>query len=162
MAPLFSGPHQVFTMRTLVTLAALASCCVSLAHAAETTEPAQPTEAVTQQTNSAEKDQAATPQATTEEKAQPAKEPVDAAATKAATASAGEKPTKYRAPPGYKAREKDGERVYCQQQVVLGSRFAHETCFTEDQMKDVEARAAAQRLEMSRGRACGGPCTTAQ
>jgi hypothetical protein len=149
-------------MRTLITLAALASCCAVLAQAAESTEPAQPTEAVTQQSNSTEKDQSATPQATTEQKEQPAKESADAVATKAVTASAGEKPKKYRAPAGYKAREKDGERVYCQQQVVLGSRFAHETCFTEEQMKDVEARAAAQRLEMSRGRACGGPCTTAQ
>jgi opacity protein-like surface antigen len=163
MAPFFPGKNRELTMRMLIALVALASCCVAQAQATEVVEPAQQSEAVTQpQTNTAEKEQAATQPAATAEKDQPAKEHANAA-TEVKTASAEEeKPKKFRPPVGYKSREKDGETVYCKQQVVLGSRFAHETCYTVDQLKDQEANAASQRLDLSRGRACGGPCTAAQ
>jgi hypothetical protein len=145
-------------MRMLITLVALTSCCAAQAQA---TDEAQPTQAVTEQANTAGKDEAATKPATAAEKDQPTKEQANAV-TETKTAATEEKPKKYRPPAGYKSREKDGETVYCQQQVVLGSRFAHETCYTAAQMKEVEANAANQRLDLSRGRACGGPCTTAQ
>jgi hypothetical protein len=135
-------------MRMLIALAALASCCVSQAQTAEEIEPAHPA-----------------PQQASEATVAPADTPTPAASLATAiapateAAAAEEKPEKFKTPPGYKAREKDGTTLYCRKEVILGSRFPKESCLTIAQLKDLEERGANQRLELSRGRVCGGACT---
>jgi hypothetical protein len=146
-------------MRMLIALAVLASCCAAQVQA-QATEEAQPTQAVTQQANPVQ-DQAATPPATAAEKDQPAKEHANAAAA-TKTAAVEEKPKTFKAPAGFRSRTVGGETRYCQQQVVLGSRFGKEVCYTQAQVKDLEANIAAQRQDMARTGVCGGPCTDAK
>ncbi|HEY4368774.1 MAG TPA: hypothetical protein VGN07_16185 [Steroidobacteraceae bacterium] len=123
-------------MRMLIALAALASCCASQAQTTETVPPPKPAAPQTSAVTAV----AATP-ATTE------------------AAAAEVKIEKFKVPPGYKAREKDGTTLYCRKEVILGSRFPKEMCLTVAQLKDIEERGANQRMEMARGRNCGGPCT---
>jgi len=84
--------------------------------------------------------------------ARPAAEPMAIAAT--TTDSAESAPT---APPGYKARVRKGQTVYCKTVEVTGSNFPKEVCYTP------EALAAMERLQKdSTGRILNKPvaCTT--
>jgi hypothetical protein len=42
----------------------------------------------------------------------------------------------FKPPPGYKAKIKEWDVVYCKKTPVLGSRFPQEICMTEAQLKD--------------------------
>lgn len=90
---------------------------------------------------------------------QPAPKPMSAAATTTAVApAAGAAPTTAAAtsvttaPPGYKARVRKGQTVYCRTVEVTGSNFPKEVCYTP------EALAAMERLQRdSAGRILNKP-----
>lgn len=85
--------------------------------------------------------------------AQVATHHASAAAPTAAVADA--KAQKFKVPPGYKARVKEGTTVYCRKDIILGSRFPTESCYTEAQIDQLQANAAAARREMQKGQICG-------
>ncbi len=62
-----------------------------------------------------------------------AAKPADASATKSVD---GQEPEVERVPAGYKAKEIDGENVYCRKSTPLGSRFPTEVCMTVAQYED--------------------------
>jgi hypothetical protein len=84
--------------------------------------------------------------------AQVATHPAPAAAP---VALADEKTSKFKVPPGYRPRGKGDAMVYCRKDVMLGSRFPTESCYTKEQIAELEANAAASRREMQKGQICG-------
>jgi hypothetical protein len=67
----------------------------------------------------------------------------------------------FKPPDGYRVRMKGDTKLYCKKDTILGSRFAEEFCFTEDQLRDVVRRANDARQDKIRGTAVctgGGPC----
>ena len=94
---------------------------------------------------------------------EPAKEslkPAQAAAQPAPAAApmalANEKTRKFSVPSGYKSRGKGALIVYCRKDTILGSRFPTESCYTEAQIRELEASAAVTRREVDKGAICGG------
>jgi hypothetical protein len=73
----------------------------------------------------------------------------------AAVALADEKTTTFKVPPGYRPRGKGDAMVYCRKDVMLGSRFPTESCYTKEQIAELEANSAASRREMQKGQICG-------
>jgi hypothetical protein len=63
-----------------------------------------------------------------------------------------EKP--FKPPAGYKAKRVNGEQVWCQKTVILGSKFPKEDCRTEAQLREIVRSRASMREELGRGRAC--------
>jgi len=89
------------------------------------------------------------------ENVQPAQRAAQPANAVTPAALAAEKTDKFKVPPGYRPRKKDGETYYCKKETILGSRFPQEFCFTSAQLKELEANSAAQRREMQKGQLCG-------
>ncbi|MCX7055022.1 MAG: hypothetical protein NTU56_12590 [Proteobacteria bacterium] len=87
----------------------------------------------------------ATPAARVAPSAQTAK-PADTVATKA---SDGRETAAARVPPGYKAREIDGETVYCRKSTPLGSRFPTQVCMTVAQYEESVRQADGLRQELT-------------
>lgn len=81
-------------------------------------------------------------------------------ATVPAIAQDSEKPVKeevkvekeYKPPPGYKTRHRGDKTIYCRKATEIGSRFAVEKCFTEEQLEIELERIAAAKEEFERGR----------
>ena len=90
-----------------------------------------------------------------------AAQPAAAATETATTAKADTKEEKrFKPPAGYKPKRVNGEQVYCQKTVILGSKFPKEDCRTEAQLRDMVRSRAAMREDLGRGRACsGGGCS---
>lgn len=63
-----------------------------------------------------------------------------------------EKP--FKPPAGYRPKRVDGEQVWCQKTVILGSRFPKEDCRNEAQLREIARSRASMREELGRGRAC--------
>ncbi|MBK7903103.1 MAG: hypothetical protein IPJ97_09305 [Proteobacteria bacterium] len=75
-------------------------------------------------------------------------------AAKAADASTtksgdGQEPAVARVPAGYKAKEIDGEKVYCRKSTPLGSRFPTEVCMTVAQYEDSVRQRDQLRQELT-------------
>jgi hypothetical protein len=74
------------------------------------------------------------------------------AATETETTAKAEKP--FKPPAGYKAKRVNGEQVWCQKTVILGSKFPKEDCRNEAQLREIARSRASMREELGRGRAC--------
>ena len=90
--------------------------------------------------------------------------PDNSAAQPAASETTAKADTKeekrFKPPAGYKPKRVNGEQVYCQKTVILGSKFPKEDCRTEAQLRDMVRSRAAMREDLGRGRACsGGGCS---
>jgi hypothetical protein len=72
--------------------------------------------------------------------------PADASSTKPA---AGQEAKVARVPSGYKAREIDGETVYCRKSTPLGSRFPTEVCMTVAQYEESVRQRDSLRQELT-------------
>jgi hypothetical protein len=86
-----------------------------------------------------------TPAARVAPSAQTAK-PADTAATKP---SDGQETAVAHVPPGYKAKEIDGETVYCRKSTPLGSRFPTQVCMTVAQYEESVRQADGLRQELT-------------
>jgi hypothetical protein len=54
---------------------------------------------------------------------------------------------------------KDGREVYCRKMVILGSRFPEMMCFTQDELRDMEARNDTMRRDKDQtSRLCDASC----
>lgn len=60
----------------------------------------------------------------------------------------------FKPPAGYKPKRVNGEQVWCQKTVILGSKFPKEDCRTEAQLREIARSRASMREELGRGRAC--------
>jgi hypothetical protein len=70
-----------------------------------------------------------------------------------------EEEKKFKPPAGYKPKRVNGEQVWCQKTVILGSKFPKEDCRTEAQLREIVRSRASMREDLGRGRACtGGGC----
>lgn len=63
---------------------------------------------------------------------------------------------KFKPPAGYKPKRVNGEQVWCQKTVILGSKFPKEDCRTEAQLREIIRSRASMREELGRGRSCSG------
>jgi len=123
--------------RLLFVLAAACSCVPAFA-----TEPAQ---AETKPAAAAAEVPAATPVPPVAPSAQAAK-PADDAAIKS---SDGQGQAVAPVPPGYKAKEIGGEKVYCRKSTPLGSRFPTEVCMTVAQYEESVRQRDGLRQELT-------------
>jgi len=73
-------------------------------------------------------------------------QPTDASSTKPADA---QEAKVARVPAGYKAREIDGETVYCRKSTPLGSRFPTEVCMTVAQYEESVRQRDGLRQELT-------------
>ncbi|MGB5101945.1 MAG: hypothetical protein WBO04_01325 [Steroidobacteraceae bacterium] len=89
--------------------------------------------------------------------AAPAAPSAATASAPATTAAAKSAPT---APPGYKARVRKGETVYCKTIEATGSHFPQEACFTQAQLD--QQKAGAGRLLNKRAGCRIEGCVTSQ
>jgi hypothetical protein len=119
------------TTRLLCVLATLCSCQAALA---SDPEPTAAKPAV-----------AAVPVAPVASPAEAAK-PADASSAKPAD---GQEVKAARVPSGYRAREIDGETVYCRKSTPLGSRFPTEVCMTVAQYEESVRQRDGLRQELT-------------
>ena len=78
----------------------------------------------------------------------------DVAGTAAPTPAAGA----VKSYPGYKAKQRDGQTVYCKKVAKIGSHFAEETCMTEAEMEQLAQKAEEDRQQFRRNQTlCGTP-----
>jgi hypothetical protein len=75
-----------------------------------------------------------------------AAKPADVAATKS---SDGQGQAVAAVPPGYKAKEIGGEKVYCRKSTPLGSRFPTEVCMTVAQYEESVRQRDGLRQELT-------------
>jgi hypothetical protein len=62
----------------------------------------------------------------------------------------------FKPPAGYKMKRLNGEQVWCQKTVILGSKFPREDCRTEAQLREIARSRSSMREDLSRGRTCTG------
>jgi hypothetical protein len=62
----------------------------------------------------------------------------------------------FKPPAGYKMKRLNGEQVWCQKTVILGSKFPKEDCRTEAQLREIARSRSSMREDLSRGRTCTG------
>jgi hypothetical protein len=66
----------------------------------------------------------------------------------------------FKPPAGYKPKRVNGELVYCNKTVILGSKFPVVDCRNEAQLREMARTNRAMRDDLNRGRACaGGACS---
>jgi hypothetical protein len=90
--------------------------------------------------------------------------PDNSAAQPAASETTAKADTKeekrFKPPAGYKPKRVNGEQVWCQKTVILGSKFPKEDCRTEAQLREIARSRASMREDLGRNRACaGGACS---
>lgn len=87
------------------------------------------------------------------EVAVPAAEPAAAAASESATAPqpAGKIPS------GYRRETRNGKELYCRSVTTSGSRFPQKTCFTREQLQEIQNRTESTMDDFEQGiKVCGG------
>ena len=97
--------------------------------------------------------QPTTPQAEpAPEVAAPAAEPAAAASESAAAAKPAGK-----IPSGYRRETRNGKELYCRSVTTSGSRFPQKTCFTREQLQEIQNRTESTMDDMEQGiKVCGG------
>ena len=88
--------------------------------------------------------------------------PAAVADTAAVPAAAAQASKSYTPPPGFKAKVRKGETVYCRSRAPIGTRIKSEECYSEAEIKEVErAMAISTEDTQQRGRMCttGMMCT---
>jgi len=87
------------------------------------------------------------------EVAVPTAEPAAAAVSESATAPqpAGKIPS------GYRRETRNGKELYCRSVTTSGSRFPQKTCFTREQLQEIQNRTESTMDDMEQGiKVCGG------
>ena len=87
------------------------------------------------------------------EVAVPAAEPAATAASESATAPqpAGKIPS------GYRRETRNGKELYCRSVTTSGSRFPQKTCFTREQLQEIQNRTESTMDDFEQGiKVCGG------
>jgi len=86
------------------------------------------------------------------EVAAPTAEPAAAASESAAAA----KPTS-KIPSGYRRETRNGKELYCRNVTTVGSRFPQKTCFTREQLQEMQNRTESTMDDFEQGmKVCGG------
>jgi hypothetical protein len=57
---------------------------------------------------------------------------------------------------GLKPKKRDGVTKFCETSASLGTRFATEKCYTEDQVDQLAQQRQDERNQLGRSVACGG------
>ena len=85
-------------------------------------------------------------------------------ASTAASEQKAEIPFAERLPPGFKVKQRGKYTLYCKTDTPLGTRFKHETCYDEDQMRAYLLALEENKVDIDRIRntcsnqcACGNP-----
>jgi hypothetical protein len=132
-------------MRIALTTALMMVAALALAD-----EPSPP-ESKTEATTEAASDNSA---------AQPAQTDTTTQTETTAKADTAPEEKKFKPPAGYKPKRVNGEQVWCQKVVILGSKFPKEDCRTEAQLREIARSRSSMREDLGRGRACtGGGCS---
>ena len=80
----------------------------------------------------------------------PASEPCRASESAAATKPAGKIPS------GYRRVTRNGKELYCRSVTTLGSRFPQKTCFTREQLQEIQNRTESTMDDVEQGmKVCG-------
>lgn len=88
----------------------------------------------------------------------PAVQPAETQPVAKAEESA-EKP--FQPPAGYRPKRVNGQQVWCQKTVVLGSKFPKEDCRNEAELRELIRSRASMRDDLNQRRPCaGGGCVT--
>ncbi len=104
-------------------------------------------------------DEPSAPESKTEATAEAASDNPSAQTETKAKAELAPEEKKFKPPAGYKPKRVNGEQVWCQKTVILGSKFPKEDCRTEAQLREIIRSRASMREDLGRGRACtGGGC----
>ena len=83
----------------------------------------------------------------------------EAASTDAAPQKA-EIPFEERLPPGFKVKKRGKYTLYCKTDTPLGTRFKHETCYDEGQMRAYLLALEENKVDVDRIRStCSNQCT---
>jgi hypothetical protein len=84
-----------------------------------------------------------------------AKAPAPAETGAASTKPAGKIPS------GYRREKRNGKELYCRNETMLGSRFPQKTCFTREQLEEIQRRTESTVDGMEQTmKVCGGDgCT---
>lgn len=69
--------------------------------------------------------------------------------TNADTGTAAEKLRKI--PSGYRMEKRNGKELYCRNVTTLGSRFPQKTCFTREQLEEIQRRTESAMGDMEKG-----------
>jgi hypothetical protein len=95
-----------------------------------------------------------------------AEEAVPAPVPSTTQSVAGEK-VRAKIPSGYRLERRKGKELYCRQVTTLGSRFAQKTCFTREQLEEIQRRRDSVMEDLEQGlkvcgtaEACGGTSQT--
>ena len=60
-------------------------------------------------------------------------------------------------PSGYRRETRNGKELFCRNETTLGSRFPQKTCFTREQLEEIQQRTESAMDGMEQGlRVCGG------
>ena len=68
-----------------------------------------------------------------------------------------QKVEKVKAPTGYRVKKRGNKVVYCRKNEEVGTRFANEKCFTEEQIAEIERKNEEGKREFEKNRRV---CTT--
>jgi hypothetical protein len=84
-----------------------------------------------------------------------AKAPAPAETSAASTKPAGKIPS------GYRLEKRNGKDLYCRNETLLGSRFSQKTCFTREQLEEIQRRteSAVGGMEQTMKVCSGDTCT---
>jgi len=82
--------------------------------------------------------------------------PAPAASTSPAPSQDGTKEA-FKVPSGYRPKVVGATTVYCRRETPLGSRFSQQVCYTQDELEEIQRRAADVRQDKNRASGlCGG------
>lgn len=78
----------------------------------------------------------------------------DQAQDKAETATAAEakEPDVFTPPPGFKAKKRGKKIVYCKKSLESGTRFGSERCYSETQLKALDANSEKEQIDFDQSR----------
>jgi len=90
----------------------------------------------------------------------PAPEAQAKTSSPAETGAASTKPTG-KIPSGYRLEKRNGKDLYCRNETLLGSRFSQKTCFTREQLEEIQRRteSAVGGMEQNMKVCSGDTCT---
>jgi hypothetical protein len=77
---------------------------------------------------------------------------------KSETTDGAKEPEPFRVPPGYQAKTRGKKVMYCKKSMESGTRFAQERCFSEEQLRAMEAKREEEHATFDQSRkVCANP-----